>query len=640
MNLSGLSTIHRCNKTKVQDGYLGGINFSNDKFCLDGQRLINIAGTYGADGAEYRTEINQFSKIYSWGNQAGDPDIFVVKDKSGKVYEYGVAANSRIEIAGSTEILVWALNRIIDRSGNSLTFTYGEVNANSEFYPQRIDYYVSGSNVSYASVRFEYKSIPNPVVRYIAGSKLIRGERLSSIKTYYGQNQNLVFNYQIDAVESYFSNIKRYLVPEIRKCNAANVCMAPTKFTWAPSKKAGVLTTENPIAPAGVDGGEKSDFYPIDWNADGYTDILYWNSISGVNTWYINNKSGGYNKIASAINPGYINGSGETKLAFGDFNGDGLTDLLFYDSRSGGNRFFLNNTYKNGTSALSFTPYVTTDGSYLPAHLMQGTVNGQITIADFNGDALADILFLDPNGHNEWLMNEGNLVFHKSALTVPGLTDGYIQSGDFNADGISDFLWHNSTTGANKFLILDGDANQDGQINIAVYAGGDGTSHIPGGALDGGNYARIDVLDLNGDGYSDFVYYNMQTGTNHWYVNNGNLSFAKQGSYDADKNSVAPSLVSSPTSPEKGHMHFGDWNSDGMMDFVFYRSTDGQNDWYLNNGSYGFKRQINALNVGYFNDSAGSFKFGDWDGDGLPDFVYYRNGDGRNIFSSGINTGT
>src|SRR5882672_2215638 len=63
-SVGGLSIIHRCGTTIVLDGLKGGVNYdANDRFCLDGQRLILISGVYGADGAQYRTERESFSKI-------------------------------------------------------------------------------------------------------------------------------------------------------------------------------------------------------------------------------------------------------------------------------------------------------------------------------------------------------------------------------------------------------------------------------------------------------------------------------------------------------------------------------------------------------------------------------------------------
>jgi hypothetical protein len=44
-SLGGLSIIHRCSKTIATDGTKGGVNYdSNDRYCLDGQRLIATAG--------------------------------------------------------------------------------------------------------------------------------------------------------------------------------------------------------------------------------------------------------------------------------------------------------------------------------------------------------------------------------------------------------------------------------------------------------------------------------------------------------------------------------------------------------------------------------------------------------------------
>ena len=43
-SLSVGSAISRCPKTIAQDGVISGVNFtSNDRFCLDGQRLMNTA---------------------------------------------------------------------------------------------------------------------------------------------------------------------------------------------------------------------------------------------------------------------------------------------------------------------------------------------------------------------------------------------------------------------------------------------------------------------------------------------------------------------------------------------------------------------------------------------------------------------
>lgn len=67
--VSGFSMITRCNKTIAQDGVRAGVKFvMEDAYCLDGQRLIPVKGSNGAEGTEYRTETETFAKVISQGS--------------------------------------------------------------------------------------------------------------------------------------------------------------------------------------------------------------------------------------------------------------------------------------------------------------------------------------------------------------------------------------------------------------------------------------------------------------------------------------------------------------------------------------------------------------------------------------------
>ena len=73
-SLGGLSSIARCPKTPAQDGARGAIGYdTHDRICLDGQCLVAVSGTYGADGTEYRTEVESFSKVVSRGSAGTGP---------------------------------------------------------------------------------------------------------------------------------------------------------------------------------------------------------------------------------------------------------------------------------------------------------------------------------------------------------------------------------------------------------------------------------------------------------------------------------------------------------------------------------------------------------------------------------------
>ena len=139
-SLGGLSNVHRCPRTLVQDGAVGGINFdASDRFCIDGQRLVAISGAYGADGTEYRTEIDSFNKIVSYGTAGNGPAWFKVWTKSGQTLEYGNTADSRIEAQGKSDVRIWAVNRIGDTVGNYLTVGYIEDEPNGAYRLDAID---------------------------------------------------------------------------------------------------------------------------------------------------------------------------------------------------------------------------------------------------------------------------------------------------------------------------------------------------------------------------------------------------------------------------------------------------------------------------------------------------------------------
>ena len=135
------SKVTRCGKTFVQDGTVHRVNYTTtDRFCLDGQRLVLASGTYDGNGAEYRKEIDDFSRIRSYGTAGTGPAYFVEETKGGHINTYGNTGDSRIEAQGRSEAAHWMLNRVEDRFGNYYTLSYYENNATGTYYPTRIDY--------------------------------------------------------------------------------------------------------------------------------------------------------------------------------------------------------------------------------------------------------------------------------------------------------------------------------------------------------------------------------------------------------------------------------------------------------------------------------------------------------------------
>ncbi|MGD9171835.1 MAG: SpvB/TcaC N-terminal domain-containing protein, partial [Candidatus Thiodiazotropha sp.] len=265
--LEGLSTIHRCTKTLSQDDEIKGIDFSeSDRFCVDGQRLVAISGSYGEDETEYRTEIESFSKIVSYGAQGTGPSYWKVWTKSGQILEYGNSSDSKIEAQGRDDVFVWAANKISDTVNNSIYITYEEDSDNGEYYPSIIEY---GDN----SVIFSYEQRPDPDKVFVHGSLVKSAHRLVSVETYVGTvlANSHKFNYLADSVGN------RSVIESIEYCDSSQNCLEPTRVEWI----TGTNGSYNQIAGISTSitdtiGGAKVDISRVkfgDFNGDGVTDI-------------------------------------------------------------------------------------------------------------------------------------------------------------------------------------------------------------------------------------------------------------------------------------------------------------------------------------------------------------------------------
>ena len=170
--IGGTASIVRCPSTRVTNAYIGGVNDDvNDRFCLDGQQLIAVSGTYGAEGTRYAKEKDDFSRIISHGctvnqnetNFNGEltcrsPAWWEVDTKDGKRLYFGnVTTSSGSQLAEpapapltGTVVEAWELDQVSDLNGNTITYDYIDDTANGAVYPSVITY-GSNSPIPYGS---------------------------------------------------------------------------------------------------------------------------------------------------------------------------------------------------------------------------------------------------------------------------------------------------------------------------------------------------------------------------------------------------------------------------------------------------------------------------------------------------------
>lgn len=116
-NINGISSITRITSSRYHDGAIDPVDLdANDRFSLDGQRLILKSGTYGGN-AEYELENYSNVKIVSTASTtAATPSYFTVYYANGSVAKY--------VWNGGTDIFTWRVSSIEDIYHNTINFTY------------------------------------------------------------------------------------------------------------------------------------------------------------------------------------------------------------------------------------------------------------------------------------------------------------------------------------------------------------------------------------------------------------------------------------------------------------------------------------------------------------------------------------
>lgn len=612
-NLSGLSAISRVGRTIAQDGVRGGVNLdTNDRFALDGQRLIAISGTDGGDGTEYRQEFDPGSRIRSYGGTAGNPQRWVVETKAGLKLTFATAVRGFApQTSTYSPVLSWAVDSIIDTLGNEIQFQYSPLAGTSgELLVVRISY-TANANAGLTArqqVLFEYESRPDTNSASIAGFDVQSTRRLKKIESRAldgaGVDQvvrSYALTYQQDALtlESQLTSVV--------ESGLGGVALPASTFEWPASNAAEPFLTQSAPTDVISTGNLAGDYLPGDYDGDGKTDVLVWNAPGQPNRFTLYRSNGTGFEAPRPTSIVLDQHTRDNMMVPGDFDGDGRLDMLLWSEADDRYR-----VYYSVPSGLNFQSPV---GTNIP----RGNTDNPMLPADFNGDGRTDVLVWGMPGTGSTyslLLAEQTHFLAPVVTNVPVETGGQNRCilGEFNGDGRADLMvWNASVSRYDIYLCTGMAFSAPIRTNVT-------SAFVTSGSNISG--------DFNGDGLTDVMIWDLPSNPGKFTLHRctGNGAFAA---------AVATTITGGFDGTTPNYQNVIDFNGDGKTD-IFTWNAPAMNSRFnvtLSTGA-GFLPPNVTGNV----NNSTIILPGDYNGDGKPDFLMW-NSPVNNKFSLWLNQG-
>lgn len=628
-SLAGLSAITRIKATYAVDGFNGGIGYdANDRYALDGQRLINIQGGYGQPGTVYYTEMQSWRYIQA-GNT--DEDGFTVTMKNGQVANYGATTDSRILACGGQAVRVWALSSLEDGNGNRIEFGYTPTPVDGSqdtgaYYLDKISYTVRDDQEANRFIQCTYEDRPDPISTYIGGYPVLTGYRMNQIITSLsGDNviRTYTLNYRVSTATQ-LSCIES--ITESGAASAGSPSLPSTQIVWQDIVNPGFdinpsSQLDQHSKPLGVQ--------PMDVNGDGRTDL--------VQLWQdTDNTIHATTYLATPVDGGtsYVRTSDSNLGAFPDtrqvlpmdVTGDGRNDLVIAYKSGTGNELKLAIFLSDGQGF--------SDGGVFDTGETWDTANHIAFYAtDVNGDGRTDLV----EAYKHYDPTYGSLLYFRSWLSLFGDGGGQLFTPtivsptqdpadpttqlalwplDVNGDGMTDMVrvWQR---GSDAHIIVS--------AYLSVSTAIDNVSFSQKVDSDLGTFSLADQIgffpaDVNGDGMTDLLQIWQEPGTGSTTLHL--TSFLCNG---------AGGFVAGPDSTfENQHL---DQNSFYPMGFNGGGQTDILNKWVSGNNELMFTvyssspsgtfRLATDFNTGVAGTTIANASFfpGDANGDGKADLI-------------------
>ena len=280
-----------------------------------------------------------------------------------------------------------------------------------------------------------------------------------------------------------------------------------------------------------------------DFNGDGLSDLL-WQHTSDVITDYLSKaNNGGMSDNGSNF---WLNlGSNVHVAATGDFNGDGRVDMILQNANGSFSEYLGQANGSLAASAATFNP---------------GASWSIAGVGDFNGDGRSDILWHNSTGViTDWLgQSNGYFADNSSKFYVNfGTAWQVVGTGDFNGDGTSDILWQHSSGVITDYLGNSNGTFADNSANLWIDPGT--------------NWQVVGTGDFNGDGIADILWRDRNSGTVTDYLGTASGGMSDNAAHFFVNPGTAWTIAG-----------VGDYNGDAIDD-ILWRNTNGVVTDYVGN---------------------------------------------------------
>ncbi len=522
-----------------------------DTFTFNGQRLVKVSGPANSENGLYRLEIESgFSKFVLSGAESGG--VWRVIDKAGTVTVFGEDASSRIyRPDDETRTYIWNFTKSVDLNGNSMTAEYDDsaYDDNNILYLKEIRYTGNEDQGAPARqfVRFAYRDRDEAYVSKAPGFMMKMDRLIDRIVVGWddprGWTETVLWSYRMVYGTSADSGRPLLLTVESdRNSTKPEFIYQPAvhAFTWA--------RIENTRYNDPEENPDSVKYFEGDFNGDGISDMVFFNPASGDWRAMEGKRDGGY--LEKYYGNRFRGHDGPESIQWfkgnvtGDYNGDGRSDIAFYLPRT--REFWV---AEHTGKVFTFRCYGTL---LIPVDIFKC----EWFTGDFDGNGLSDsVLYHEPTG--EWYLMAnmgGHFSFIKFSETFQNL---------FRSDYDPDLRLNSPSTAdtsdygrdREKIFFLSGDYNGDGRTDISFYDARSGRWWV------GENY-RDDAIGfrLQWRIYKEFT--------------------------EREKELFAPGRDSLT-----GNDRFsGDFNGDGLSDFLTFHRDRGE--WILGdtgNGTINFK---------------------------------------------------